>query len=111
MLVIRWSCSVGISRPNLRRVIKSCDVGEDGPENQRAAMHSDLLPGGLSSRRCSCNSLAAWPVLGSLLSTPLLPKISKHTGIVQKTRNLKCTVGGNVNGTAMLENKMEVLNK
>ena len=111
MLVIRWSCSVGISRPNLRRVIKSCDVGEDGSENQRAAMHSDLLPGGLSSRRCSCNSLAAWPVLGSVLSTTVPPKISTHIGTVQKTQNLKCTVGGNVNGTAMLENKLEVLNK
>ena len=107
MLVIRWSCSVGISRPNLRRVIKSCDVGEDGSENQRAAMHSDLLPGGLSSRRCSCNSLAAWPVLGSVLSTTVPPKISTHTGRAQKTRTLNCTVGGNVNGSAVLENKME----
>ena len=106
MLVIRWSCSVGISRPNLRRVIKSCDVGEDGSENQRAAMHSDLLPGGLSSRKCSCNYLAAR--LGSVLSTPVPPKISTHTGTVQKTRNLNCTVGSNVNGAAMLENKMEV---
>ena len=70
--------------------------------------HSDLQPGGSSSRRCSCNSLAAWPVLGSLLSTPVPPKISTHTGTVQKTWNLNCTVGGNVNGTAMLENKMEV---
>ena len=104
MLVIRWSCSVGISRPNLRRVIKSCDVGEDGSENQRAAMHSDLLPGGLSSRRCSCNCLAAR--LGSMHSCP---SPNKHTyNTVQKTRNLNCAVGGNVNGTAMLENKMEV---
>ena len=70
--------------------------------------HSDLQPGGLSSRRCSCNSLAARPVLGSLLPTPVPPKISAYTGTVQKTRNLNCTVGGNVNGTAMLETKMEV---
>ena len=70
--------------------------------------HSDLHPGGSSSGRCSCNSLASRPVLGSLLSTPVPPKISTHTGMVQKTRNLNCTLGGNVNGTALLENKMEV---
>ena len=68
--------------------------------------HSDLQPGGLSSRRCSCNCLAAR--LCSLLSTTVPPLVSTHTGTVQKTRNLNCTVGGNVNGTAMWENKMEV---
>ena len=70
--------------------------------------HSDLQPGGSSSRRCSCNFLAARPVLGSPLSTTVPPKISTHTDTVQKIRNLNCTVGGNVNGTAMLENKMEI---
>ena len=66
--------------------------------------HSDLYPGSLSSRRCSCNCLAAR--LGSMHSCP---SPNKHTyNTVQKTRNLNCIVGGNVNGTAMLENKMEV---
>lgn len=107
MLVIRWSCSVGISGPNLRRIIKSCDVGEDGSKKIRGQRcHSDLQPGGLFSRRCSCNCLAAR--LASVLSTPVPPKINTHTGTVQKTRNLNCALGGNVNGTAMLENKMEV---
>ena len=46
--------------------------------------------------------------LGAVLSTAVPPKISTHTGTVQKTRNLNCTVGGNVNGTAVLENEMEV---
>ena len=109
MLVIRWSCWVGICGPNLRSVIKFCDIGEDSSEKSRGQQcHSDLQPGGLSSRRCSCNSLAAWPVLGSVLSTTVPPKISMHIGTVQKTQNLKCTVGSNVNGTAVLENKMEV---
>ena len=102
MLVIRWSCSVGISGPNLRRVIKSCDVGEDGSEKSEGCDAAAIC------------SLEAFPLedaatrLGSVLSTPVPPKISTHTGTVQKTRNLNCTVGGNVNGTAMLENKMEV---
>ena len=102
MLVIRWSCSVGISGPNLRRVIKSCDIGEDGSKKSEG-----------SDATVIC-SLEAFPLedaatrLGSVLSTPVPPKISTHTGTVQKTRNLNCTVGGNVNGTAMLENKMEV---
>ena len=65
--------------------------------------HSDLQPGGLSSRRCSCNCLAA--SLGYVLSTPVPPKISTHTDTVQKTWNLNYTVVGNVNGIAMLENK------
>ena len=70
--------------------------------------HSDLHPGGSSSGRCSCNSLASRPVLGSLLSTPVPPKISTYRDTVQKIRNLNCTVRDNVNGTGMLENKMEV---
>ena len=44
--------------------------------------HSDLQPGGLSSRRCSCNCLAAR--LGSVLSTPVPPKISTHTAQYRK---------------------------
>ena len=66
--------------------------------------HSDLYPGSLSSRRCSCNCLAA-----RLSSMHSCPSQNKHTySTVQKTRNLNCAVGSNVNGTAMLENKMEV---
>ena len=44
--------------------------------------HSDLQPGGLSSRRCSCKCLAAR--LGSVLSTPVPPKISTHTAQYRK---------------------------
>ena len=101
MLVIRWSYSVGISGSNLRRVIKSCDIGEDVFKKSEG-----------SDATVIC-SLEAFPLedaatrLGSVLSTPVPPKISTHTGRAQKTRTLNCTVGGNVNGSAVLENKME----
>ena len=58
---------------------------------------------------CPPEDAAATVLLpGWVLCTPVPPQISTHTGTVQKTRNLNCAVGGNVNGTAMLENKMEV---
>ena len=63
--------------------------------------HSHLQPGGLSSRRCSYQ--AGFCFIHSC------PSQNKHTySTVQKTCNLNCTVVGNVNGAAMLENKMEV---
>ena len=99
---------VGISGPNLRRVIKSCDIGEDGSKKSEGSNVTVICILEPCPLECSCNSLAAWPVLGSVLSTTVPPKISTHIGTVQKTQNLKCTVGGNVNGTAVLENKMEV---
>ena len=106
MLVIRWSCSVGISGPNLRRVIKSCDVGEDVSKKSEGSDATVIC----SLEACPLEDAAATVLLPSciLLSTPVPPQISTHTGTVQKTQNLNCTVGGNVNGTAMWENKMEV---
>ena len=46
-----------------------------------------------------------------MLSPPVPPKISTHTGTVQKTWNLNYTVVGNVNGIAMLENKSSFTNQ
>ena len=96
---------VGISGPNLRRVIKSCDIGEDVFKKSEG-----------SDATVIC-SLEAFPLedaatrLGSVLSTPVPPKISTHTGTVQKTWNLNYTVVGNVNGIAMLENKSSFTNQ
>ena len=106
MLVIRWSCSVGISGPNLRRVIKSYDVGEDGSKKSEGSNATVIC----SLEACPLEDAAATVLLPGciLLSTPVPPQISTHTGTVQKTQNLNCTVDGNVNGTAMWENKMEV---
>ena len=60
MLVIRWSYSAGISGPNLKRVIKSYDIGEDGSKKSEG-----------SDATVIC-SLEAYP-LEDVAATVLLP--------------------------------------
>jgi len=69
MLDIRWSCSVGISGPNLRRVIKSCDVGEDGSKKSEVSDATVIC----SLEACPLEDAAATVLLpGCVLCYPLL---------------------------------------
>ena len=106
MLVIRWSCSVGISGPNLRRGIKSSDIGEDGSKKSEGSDATVIC----SLEVCPLEDAAATLCCqAGCCVIHCCPSQNKHTySRVQKTRNLNCTVGGNVNGTTMLENEMEV---
>ena len=106
MLVIRWSCWVGISGPNLRRGIKSSDIGEDGSEKSEGSDATVIC----SLEACPLEDAAATLCCqAGFCVIHCCPSQNKHTySTVQKTCNLNCTVVGNVNGAAMLENKMEV---
>ena len=75
MLVIRWSCSIGISGPNLKRVIKSYDVGEDGSKKSEGSDATVIC----SLEACPLEDAAATVLLpGCVLCYPLLSSQNKR---------------------------------
>ena len=66
----------GISGPNLRRVIKSCDIGEDGSKKSEGSDATVIC----SLEACPLEDAAATVLLpGWVLCTPVPPQISTHT--------------------------------
>ena len=67
---------VGISGPNLRRVIKSCDIGEDVFKKSEGSDATVIF----ILEACPPEDAAATVLLpGWVLCTPVPPQISTHT--------------------------------